>query len=268
MTDADIRALLQAHIADGLLPVPSATNSQLLYVLYLPPGTTATGARGGTSCSSWSGYHYFVEPTAGTSYFYAVVGDCNHNIDSVTLAASHEIIEAATNPFVSTWSMTVLPSNPWWLLDGQEVADLCTSGNGDDYVRESGYILARIYSNSVLASCGLPCAPTVPGAAYFNVSASPSNVRMVPPGGSATFTLTGWTTEPGHPSWPLSVVRAAKSSFDTSPSLGATTIADGTTTTLELSMPAGTPSGSIGGVLVYSGPQRDGVYWPVAIVAQ
>src|SRR5439155_4397455 len=116
-----------------------------------------------------------------------------------------------------------------------------------------GFRFTAIWSNTAAASGGSPCVPWAAGHPYYNVSPSPSAPQIVPAGGSATFTLTGWSTAPVSP-WTVSVTpdQYATQNFDTTPSLTATTINDGTTTQLTLHVPAGTPSGGSATVRVHS----------------
>ena len=88
-------------------------------------------------------------------------------------------------------------------------------------------------------------------------------MQKVAAGGSVTFTITGWSTAEKAP-WKLKVDPADVSDFDPSGTLSANAIQNGTTVTLTLTAPAGTPRGQVGAVYVASGAFGEH-YWPVAI---
>ncbi|HEY5242387.1 MAG TPA: hypothetical protein VIJ22_13000, partial [Polyangiaceae bacterium] len=100
---------------------------------------------------------------------------------------------------------------------------------------------------------------------FYDVSPSPSAAQNVAAGSSVTFTLTGFSTGPVS-AWGLSTF-PGPSSFTPTAKLGATTIDNGQTVTLEVSVPMGTPSSSYASIFVTSSrSQTDFTYWPIAVM--
>ncbi len=268
VTDTQIVSLLQARIADGTLPAPGATNAELVFLVYFPQGTTIDDGTGTIMClDDYSGYHASAK-SSGTSFGYAVLPDCDGKIDSLTSTASHELIEAATDP-IDAWSLDVPKTDPWWGLQGAEVGDLC---EWTAVVREGPWALQRSWSNAAAAAGQNPCVPAQPGASTVmtGVTAAPSQVVALKPGAKATFTLTGWSTA-RVADFPLHTVITDGADFDPQATLSAATINNGGTVTVTLTVPAtnnaGKPvkRGQMGSTLIYSGPDFDS-FSPITVV--
>jgi hypothetical protein len=122
-----------AGIPPGTLPaltgVPQADNNTL-YVVYLPAQFALLGNEG----CSYGGYHFFsvvpavnilsIPPTFSQTFAYAVIPTgCNNPtpqpsqtfLDSVTQSASHEIIEASTDPL---WGLGWINDSPIFQVNG------------------------------------------------------------------------------------------------------------------------------------------------------
>jgi hypothetical protein len=279
VTDLDVQTLLEANLGNGTLPGPQAdagtpeggAASDYLYLIVYPPGTT-TGSflAGPDTCTSQGGGHfiggYHWETQSGAYHIpYAVVPTCSGGgqVESdadLETSASHEYIEAATDPFPYTdtgYGITD-PSNPWGSTAG-EVGDLC---EGLTTV-EAGFTVQRIWSNSAAKGQGAPCipAPTTP---FYDVAATPAQTQSVAPGGSATYTLTAFSSA-AIPPWSLSTL-VGYATFQPTLTLGTATIDNGQTTTLKVGVPAGTPSQSFASVFVTSSRSpADFNYWVVAV---
>jgi len=122
-TNSTVVQFIQTHITSGDFPPP---DDQTIYVIYFPSGTSIT-YDGDHSCSSFGAYHYsatFSLPDGGTQEgAYAIEPRCSGE-PYITLAASHELIEAATDAHpgkVRGYAM-----EDWgWEYYGDEVGDLC-----------------------------------------------------------------------------------------------------------------------------------------------
>jgi hypothetical protein len=258
-SDGELVALIEQEVANGLLPPPGdPTNT--LYMLYLPAGMTFDDGEGYYACQDYFGYHYQVEGVAGTIN-YTVVGNCTDALEDVTATSAHEYVETATDPGpVGGYWLDVPDTDPWYTLWGLENADLCDYA---PYHVEGGFSFQRSWSNALAkAAQSSPCAPIPDGEVFFDVSASPADIPEVDAGASATFTLTGWSTAPVadfdlsvSPDW---------GEFDLVYELDRTTLNNGLTATLTLTVPPGTPSGSFGAAMVYAG-DGEWRYWPVAV---
>ena len=228
--NSDLGSVVLNNIG-GALPYP-ADPTGLVYLFYQP-----------SPCTTAGGYHSTVTFN-GSPVAYAVALNCGDG-KSAEAVASHEIAEVLSDPYFQGEFFD--PTSAPWV---GEVGDIC---NESPWWIEGGFRFLAIWSNTAAAAGGSPCVPYPADHPYYNVSPSPSAPQIVPAGGSATFTLTGWSTATVSP-WTVTVSADsyATQSFDTTPSLTATTLNDGTTTQLTLHVPAGTPSGGSATVRVHS----------------
>jgi hypothetical protein len=272
VTDAQVQALIAGLLSSGMLP----SGDQVLYLIYYPPGTKVKSVfNGADTCANLGGgetiggYHW--EGKNGTTPFaYAVVPTCaNESLKNIQSSASHELLEAATDPLPSSstgWALTD-PNNPWTFLDG-EVADFC---EGYD-TTEGGYTLTRSWSNTVAqAGTGDPCIPA-PATPYYNVTATPTTVQTIAAGQSVTFELKAWSSEQVAP-WTLSASALtgglSAGSFSPQLSLDTTTIGAGQSAHLTVTVPAGTASQASALIFVGSSASPSEYnFWPIAVVAQ
>ncbi len=146
-------------------PAARAPVSNDLYVVYLPQGTTISDdvtiprftVLGHTfgpyvlyslkSCFDYGAYH-FVSFGATSLFAYAVVvTHCARDLGNATAAASHEMVEAATDPIPPAgWiddGYSIAPPTFDRLLRG-EAADMC---EGAPPVVKSGFSFAPYWSN-------------------------------------------------------------------------------------------------------------------------
>ena len=267
--DTQIQALIASKIQDGTLP----SGNQVLYLIYYPPGTVVQSVFGDAdTCVSVGnaaigGYHW--EGQNGAAPFpYAVVPTCqNESLADIQASASHELMEAATDPFPSTKPAWVLtdPTNPWSALDG-EVADFCELLT----TTEGGYSLQQVWSNSAAkANDRDPCVPS-PSTPFYNATATPGTVQMVAAGQSFTFEIKGWSSAPVAP-WMISADAISSpladgTSFDPKPMLDATTLQNGQSAHLTVTVPAGTASKASALIFLTSSRSlTDFSIWPVVV---
>jgi hypothetical protein len=163
--EKDLQPLIDQLIAAGSLPQPTPST---LY-MFLPPTTTtltlygAVSCGGGTlSCGSFGGYHY---ETASSNLVYGVVPRCSGPTltDDVTIALTHELAEAVTDPHPNT-------APAWTQAGGQEIADLCATETAT-LTLASGQAAAAttLWSNAAAQQrSGDPCQPSTKK--YFNVA--------------------------------------------------------------------------------------------------
>jgi hypothetical protein len=158
--------------SDPSFPVPDANT---VYAMFYPAGTTIT-LQSSTSCSSFGGYHNSVPYNSG-NVAYAVLPRCTSfgsltGINAVTGPASHEIIEASTDPYPSAnQAYGALDDNHviWELvLGGAEVGDMCAQFKGSFYVpTDIGFDVQRTWSDIAAGQGHNPCVPS-DGTPYFN----------------------------------------------------------------------------------------------------
>jgi hypothetical protein len=200
LDDADLQKWLAAKLQanDARFGTPDANT---VYALFYPAGTTITtgapsaggggGGDGGmpdagrsftqSSCMQFGGYHDSIQLDAAHGSLhvaYAVIPRCStfnglYGLDAITGPASHELIEAATDPFPG-WRPAyqgVDDAHFYWqsLLGGGETGDMCAQ-NPDSFAQfpELGYVVQRSWSN-VAAVAGMdPCVPARADVPYFN----------------------------------------------------------------------------------------------------
>jgi hypothetical protein len=170
ITDSDIQAELQANIASGKLPPPTDTN---IYMVYFPVGISISGSGAGQSCVNFCAYHTAIN-RSGSNIRYAVMPDlgpgsgceagCSRGatpFDSLTIASSHELIEATTDPDVGILPSLIRPSS-WYDLQHDssgdahgEVGDIC-NGMATPLVTPGGtFAIQKEWSNKDSACKGI-----------------------------------------------------------------------------------------------------------------
>lgn len=145
VTDAQIQAQLNAWIAAGTVP---PVNANTLYCIFLPPGTvSALGTS--RSCTAFCGYHNHING----STFYAVMpfADCTGcRFDTIehtlTEVASHELVEAITDPALNAWFRD---------SDGSEIGDIVNRQTAIF----GGFMVQKEWSNSQQTGLVVPFGP-------------------------------------------------------------------------------------------------------------
>jgi hypothetical protein len=150
VSDATVQAEVLTQINAGHLPAPTANT---YYPVHFPAGMNVTAPDGSRSCVVFCAYHgtFQVQNAAGTivNVNYGVVpdqgggcaGGCGANaqrVNNLDSVASHELIEAVTDPAVGI--ATVFgPPLAWYDMTNGEIGDICngqqgtTTGNGHAY---------------------------------------------------------------------------------------------------------------------------------------
>ncbi|HLK41060.1 MAG TPA: hypothetical protein VKU41_30120 [Polyangiaceae bacterium] len=175
-TDGDVQAWLTSALSNT--PAIPRPDPNKIYAIFLPDGTTVT-TTSGTSCQSFGAYHDDFALQAGTFVTYVVVPRCPAPVPSVsdademTASASHEIIEAATDPLPRdhpAFSQADSSGRAWELASGGEVGDLCAGFPGV-WVRPPGVgaLVQRVWSNDAAEKSHDPCEP-MGLSPYFNAA--------------------------------------------------------------------------------------------------
>ncbi len=190
--DTDIEPWLAEHL-DGTHHGWPALNARDIYVVLYPQTVLVTDTT--VSCTT-SAYHdegfmpggpAGVDAGRGPSFVYAVVSECQRStgggLDDITWSLSHELIEASTDPFVSTnpaFFWTEAGELAWWVFtdseDGRsgfaEVSDLCNLEAGPDSIAlrlDDEFEVQRSWSNAAASEQQDPCVPAT-GAPYFGAA--------------------------------------------------------------------------------------------------
>jgi hypothetical protein len=275
---------------DGLLGAQlPAPDGNTLYMVYYPASTVISNF-GWSSCQQFGGYHesFVSNAVAGNPVVaYALLPECPAfgqssgltTLQYTEVAASHELIEAASDPqqHDKAWYLSD-PSNAWTFTFG-EIGDLCV-GTSTYYDATGLFAAQRIWSNTAAQGAGSPCIP-LPATSPIFAGASPTGsvpnqIIGVAPGQALTLTIEGWSTGPLG-AWPVTVYQTGGGdnqggtgpTVTISPQWGA--VANDGTTQFTVTMPSGTASGqgayAVLSVYSYVGGSADTLPWPVLVYA-
>ena len=157
-------------------PAFPAADANTIYVLFYPTGTTISLGQSGTSCSAFGGYHDNITYQTNNVAF-AVIPRCSSfggltGLNAVSATSSHEIIEAATDPYPTSNPAygQVDDNHIYWefVLGGGETADMCAQFPGSFYApTDIGNYVQRSWSNVSAKAGHDPCLPA-DGTPYFN----------------------------------------------------------------------------------------------------
>jgi hypothetical protein len=180
IADADVTTWLADKLtSDARFP---ASDGLTLYVVVYPSNVAVTlpgpSSEVGRSCFDFGGYHNSFTGPGGTLTPYAVIPDCHFG--DTEGAISHEVVEAATDPFPNSVTLAVVdglgyatidPAHLAWALPsagGAELADLCEWQPLVSFQDpEVGGTVQRTWSNAAMAGFHQPCVPAR-SAVYFN----------------------------------------------------------------------------------------------------
>jgi len=238
--DSSVRQLIGSSVASGALPAPDA---QSLYVLYFPSGTllqldgvSACAPGGGTG---WHDTVTVTAPEAGVPIgaAYAVLPRCQSDLGGMTLAASHEIVESATDPSPENAPAAQM-TDPAWLSFGPEVADVCMAVETNLSASDSGFLLQRSWSNASAKAGHDPCVPTPAGAAYFNMAPATGTEELsLGVGESASFAVYAVSDGDAGPWQVQPVVTGGSSSLTVTLDRGTVRVGDRAIATITLQSP-------------------------------
>ena len=162
-----------AFIASKLDSDPSwpAPTPDTIYFVYYPSSTTLLlGPL--VSCVGFLGYHSYGQTSSNVTFVFAVQARCTADqtlseLDEATQNTTHEIVEAATDPLLTTYGEVDPAHAVWGLYPGEELGDLCEL-ESLSYQRLVGTnLVARFWSNAAASAGHDPCAPAL-SLPYFN----------------------------------------------------------------------------------------------------
>jgi len=263
----DIEQYIAAGITMRVFPQP---DDDTIYAIYYPPTTKPSGL----GCDGpWWGHRTVTSPVRFT---YAAMPACPPpavfgwtQVESIEQNASHEIIEAATNPSLLTPSFEITDKeNPFFYM-GTEIGDLCVGLT----TREAGFLAQRVWSNAAAGARRPPCVPAIANDVVFGASPVSSAPLVIAAGASKSVSVRAWASA-AIGAW--TVVAAPFPGYGATmtptATLDRTSMREGDTATLTVSVPAGAASGSHGIVVVDSvvlgagGVAAQGPYeWPVLV---
>jgi hypothetical protein len=127
----------------------------------------ASGTGLGQACVAYGAYHYETAQTGTNApIVYALMPRCNagtsYELEDLTVSASHEWIEAATDPHVNTAGGYQLVDDDhfvWAYTPGAEVGDMCEYVDAAIQPLIGGFNVQRTWSNAAAAAGKDPCVP-------------------------------------------------------------------------------------------------------------
>jgi hypothetical protein len=177
-------AMLESMLTDntsGSAPAWGAADPSTIYLFVMPPGSIEQDSEG-ACCTNYDGYHYEADVGTGATQVavpYALSCACSGfdgpqvtDLQERTVDMSHELVEAATDPFPDSdpaYTQEDVADIVWTLVTDGEVADMCEF-NDDANVIPTGatYMVQRTWSNAAAARFENPCVPVVTTTPYFN----------------------------------------------------------------------------------------------------
>lgn len=167
-SDAETRALILSNTS-GTSPAWGAADSSTIYTLLVPEQTRFSDPGGGACCYSFGGYHSELH-VDGKRVPYAIVCTCpqydgreNTELDNITVTASHELVEAATDPYVVSapaWRDADIDHAVWTILTEAELADMCELQEDKQLLPADGtLVVQRTWSNRAALAGDNPCVP-------------------------------------------------------------------------------------------------------------
>ena len=166
-------------------PVPAGA----IYTLHYPMTTVISDGSGGPgggakSCQAFGGYHSSITLDAAhgsKNVAYAVIPHCPSfgdlsGLDAVTGPISHELIEAATDPYpmVAPAFAQMDDNHIYWIrfIGGGETGDMCAQFPNvfTTFPEMPEYVVQRSWSNKAAKAGHDPCVPAPEGSVYFNAA--------------------------------------------------------------------------------------------------
>jgi hypothetical protein len=173
MKDSDVGQFNTDHNPAATDAWPQPTGDSV-YILYIHDDTKFLLQNREVCSQGVGGYHDSVK-IAGKNVAYAIVPQCG-GLDETTLSASHELAEAATDPYPMT-------APAYYGFDEDHLAweffQQFASENGDacEFYRDSALqsteldvVVQRQWSNAAAKAGHNPCVPAPEGQKYFNVA--------------------------------------------------------------------------------------------------
>jgi hypothetical protein len=206
---------MKSYIQDLITRDPElAPDGSTIYMFYLPDGIVAMEdkvypAAPNTNCRFYAGYHERIT-AAGDNWALAqrcfVATSSTDQLDTLTVTASHEIIEAATDPGLDGYRLPMTSTRAPWVdsvwahyYGGPvESGDLCQYTQ----VRIDGYLHQRNWSNQAARAGGDPCAPAIKEP-YYSTSV-PKDWYPLAQGETVHVPITGWSTARTKNDWIIS----------------------------------------------------------------
>ena len=187
LRDTDVDALLLRTAKAGRLgPIDKET----LLLVYLPKGVSLTDATTRFCTGHARAFHRSLE-LDGARIAFAVLPRCGDEAQ-LTGSASHEILEATTNPFPAEhgFAFTTGSASSGFTAAGVEPVDPCGLTTMDSHwTTDSGFVVHRAWSNRAAALAHDPCVPSRPDRPYVMLVPREPAVHLAHEGGIVSIDL-------------------------------------------------------------------------------
>jgi hypothetical protein len=166
----DVENMLDSSIQNGAIPAPSSNSCYMIFFA----DVSVQDQTGGVTGQNAGGFHAVFTSKSGVSVTYCVVDASDLGGSNTTFYASHELVEAITNPNNSGFSI----GDGWFDANNQEIADVCfASDNLNGPPIFHGQSVAKFWLRSE-NRCGVPpqdnlvaSGPVIPpGSRFFEPS--------------------------------------------------------------------------------------------------
>lgn len=177
--DTEIQTWLGAQTDGTHMGWPSS-NDQTLFALFYPQSTSIT-LDGTPSCQGFGAYHNSAVSAGVADFPYAIMPRCGGGLDTLTVSTSHELVEAATDPFPMVKPAYQRIDNDhivWMLAGGGETADLCEFDRTASQRLVGNFLVQRSWSNASIKAGHDPCVPALSGAFFAAVPVLGENVQL------------------------------------------------------------------------------------------
>ena len=186
--DVEVERWIADEAGAGAL---AGLGADALVLVYLPPGVALSDAFHDAYCAPGPRAYHRMLRTTGASFPYAVIPRCQDEAET-TATASHEILEAATNPDPDRPGFRIEPgpATVAFRLRGAEPVDPCGLLTMDSHrAHDNGFLVQRAWSNEAAARGADPCVPAAAEHPYVALVPRQAVVRLAGPGASASIVL-------------------------------------------------------------------------------
>jgi hypothetical protein len=174
ISDTELSDFVAKQVGDVNSGWPAPVGDAV-YILYLSSATSLM-LQGSDACSQGVGGYHDSTVVNGKPVAYAIVPQCGGSVGETTLSASHELVEAATDPYPQTQPAYVGfdDNHAAWDFFQQfqdETGDACEFYRDSTMSSTSSFpfVVQRQWSNASAKAGHDPCVPAAHGT-YFNVT--------------------------------------------------------------------------------------------------
>jgi hypothetical protein len=195
ITDSQIVGLLRANLT-GASPAWGPPDVDTVYAFFFPEGTIVDDGDGYLCCEDYDGYHWD-DDVGGVDVAYSIHCQCPgfdgpgvDDLQQLTVVASHEIVEAVTDPRGLGYAQADAAHTIWDFVYGGETADMCLAADTAYWVNPADmrYAIQRSWSNAEARAGHDPCVGETQRPYFQTIPEQPDEVRLDDGGGGTLST--------------------------------------------------------------------------------